>query len=232
MNDHAQQPRHSGESVWQRRIREECLRRGWDIGELARRTGMTRGTLYNLRRGTTRRPRASTLNSIARAFDIDPCSLDRQTDESVGGENIPEFDSRTLDSEAQMGSDRRFDRLANPLVDVVRHNAPELFSGWNEADFDELFSVFGTGGGLTEEGVATAARQMNRRRETLWRLQIVMETHLAEVAERLVKTLFEMTRPQGNLVETPQPDELLAGFQPSPGAAADADRQSLECRDS
>ncbi|MBT4867104.1 MAG: helix-turn-helix transcriptional regulator [Planctomycetaceae bacterium] len=224
MDDHAQQPRHSGESIWQRRIREECLRRGWDIGELARRTGMTRGTLYNLRRGTTRRPRASTLNSIARAFDIDPCSLDRQTDEPVGGENIPQFDSPALDSagfdsRVQTGSDRRFDRQTNPLVDVVRQNAPELFSGWNEADFDELFSVFGTGGGLTEEGVTKAAMQMNRRRETLWRLQIVMETHLAEVAERLVKTLFEMTRPQGNLAETPQPDELIAGIRSSPDVA-------------
>ncbi len=185
---------------------------------------MTRGTLYNLRRGTTRRPRASTLNSIARAFDIDPCSLDRQTDEPVGGENIPQFDSPALDSagfdsRVQTGSDRRFDRQTNPLVDVVRQNAPELFSGWNEADFDELFSVFGTGGGLTEEGVTKAAMQMNRRRETLWRLQIVMETHLAEVAERLVKTLFEMTRPQGNLAETPQPDELIAGIRSSPDVA-------------
>ena len=224
MNDHAQQPGHSGEAVWQRRIREECLRRGWDDGELARRTGISRTALYNLRRGTTRCPRASTLNSIAQAFDIDPCSLDRPTDESVGGEHIHEFDAPDFDSKVQTGSDRRFDRLTNPLVDVVRRNAPELFSGWSEADFDALFSVFGTGGGLTEEGVATAARQMNRRRETLWRLQIVMETHLAEVAERLVKTLFEMTRPQGNLVETPQLHELRAGFRPLP----DADHSSPE----
>jgi transcriptional regulator with XRE-family HTH domain len=207
MNDRAQQQRHFGEAVWQRRIREECLRRGWDDGELARRTGISRTALYNLRRGTTRRPRASTLNSVAQAFGIDPCSLDRPTGESVGGESIPEFDAPALDSKVQTRSDRRFDRKTNPLVDVVRRNAPELFFGWNEADFDELFSVFGTGGGLTEEGVTKAAIQMNRRRETLWRLQIVMETHLAEVAEGLVKTLFEMTRPQGSLAETPQLNE-------------------------
>jgi hypothetical protein len=164
------------------------------------------------------------LNRIARAFGIDPCGLDRQTNKPVGGENIPDFDSAGFDSSVQMGSDRHFDRLTNPLVDIVRHSAPELFSGWSEADWDELYSVFGTGGGLTEEGVTKAARQMNRRRDTLWRLQIVMETHLAEVAERLVKTLFEMTRPQGNLAETPQLHELLSGIGPSPdtlGAGGD-----------
>ena len=54
------------------------------------------------------------------------------------------------------------------------------------------------------------------------------DTHLAEVAERLVKTLFEMTRPQANLAETPQPDGLLAGFHPSPDASADSDHLPSE----
>ncbi len=219
MNDHVQQPGQTGEAVWQRRIREECLRRGWDDGELAQRTGISRTALYNLRRGTTRRPRASTLNSIAQAFGIDPCSLDTQADEPVDGENNPVFDF-----DVQPRGERRFDRLTNPLVDVVRRDLPELFSGWSEADWDELYSVFGTGGGLTEEEVAKAARQMNRRRETLWRLQIVMETHLAEVAERLIKTLFEMTRPQSNLAETPPCHGLLSGLGPSPDTSgADGD---------
>ena len=69
------------------------------------------------------------------------------------------------------------------------------FAGWSEADWDELYSVFGTGGGLTEEGVAKAARQMNRRRATLWRLPVVMETHLADGAERMTKTPSQTARP-------------------------------------
>jgi transcriptional regulator with XRE-family HTH domain len=195
MNDREQRPTESGDERLMQQIRAGCLRRGWDDGELARRAGVSRTTLFYLRRGTTRRPRASTLSRIARALDIDPVGLVQPGSTSA--------------SDADSERRRQFDRRTNPLVAVVCGERPELFAGWSEADWDELYSQFGTGGALTEEGVALAAAEMNRRRETVRRLQVVLETHLAEVAERLVETLFELTRPQSNIVATPQLDELL-----------------------
>ena len=60
---------------------------------------------------------------------------------------------------------RRFDRQANPAIDGVIAEHPDLFKGWTEADFDELFSRVGTGGGLTAEGALEVVRAMNRKRE-------------------------------------------------------------------
>ena len=53
-----------------RRIRACCMERGWDEVELARRADVSRTTLYNLRQGNCRRPRITTLTSLADAFEM------------------------------------------------------------------------------------------------------------------------------------------------------------------
>ena len=201
------------------KIRSACLRRGWDVGELARRAGISRTTLYNLQRGTTRQPHASTLNRIARSLEIDPglfCSQDSGQCGQLGSAAGAE----------QRDRQREFDRCTNRVVEKVYHQSPELLSGWTPEEMDELYSNFGTGGGLTEEGVVAAAMQMNQRRETVRRLNVVLETHLAEVAQRVIETLFEMTRPQSNLAVTPQLQALAANCRSAPivpeGAETDA----------
>ena len=202
-------------------IRSACLRRGWDVGELARRAGVSRTTLYNLQRGTTRQPRASTLNRIARSLEIDPGLLCNHASGPCG-----EFGSAA--GADQRERQREFDRCTNIVVDEVYHHSSELFSGWTGEEMDELYSNFGTGGGLTEEGVVEAAMRMNRRRETVRRLKVVLETHLAEVAQRVIETLFEMTRPQSNLAVTPQLQALVANCRSAStepeGAETDAAR--------
>ena len=203
-------------------IRSACLRRGWDVGELARRAGVSRTTLYNLQWGTTRQPHASTLNRIARSLEIDPgLLLCSHESDSCG-----EFGSAA--GAEQRERQREFDRCTNRVVDEVYRHSPELFSGWTGEEMDELYSNFGTGGGLTEEGVVDAAMRMNQRRETVRRLKVVLETHLAEVAQRVIETLFEMTRPQSNLAVTPQLQALVANCRSAriepEGAETDAAR--------
>ena len=46
---------------------------------------------------------------------------------------------------------------------VAAHS--DLFENWSDADFDELYSRFGTGGQLTEAGVLAAAEAMNAKRD-------------------------------------------------------------------
>src|SRR5207302_10949579 len=59
---------------------------------------------------------------------------------------------------------RLFDRATNPVVDEVIATNGALFETWTEADFDELYSRFGTGGGLTATGALEAVNAMNRKR--------------------------------------------------------------------
>ena len=57
----------------------------------------------------------------------------------------------------------------------------------------------GVDAALTRAGVATAATELNRKREVVRRLQIVLETHLAEVAARTIDVLYDLVSP-GSLV--------------------------------
>ena len=85
---------------------------------------------------------------------------------------------------------RAFDRATNPLVTRVAHERPGLFDGWTADDWDELYSQFGVGGALTEQGVHVAAARINGNRDTVYRLRIVLQTHLADVAAGLIDTLY------------------------------------------
>lgn len=83
-----------------------------------------------------------------------------------------------------------FDRSTNPFVTQIAAERPGLFDGWSPDDWDELYSQFGVGGPLTEEGVLAATSRINLNRDAVYRLRIVMQTHLADVAAALVETLY------------------------------------------
>jgi transcriptional regulator with XRE-family HTH domain len=94
-------------------------------------------------------------------------------------------------------SSRGFDRAANSLVDGVVARHTELFAHWSEADFDELYSRFGTGGQLTEQGILAAAEATNARRD-LWRqVNAILESSEAELLAEFVDVLYRRaTEPQ------------------------------------
>ena len=71
MMSESKPPSFDSESLAER-IRKSLFCRGWNLGVLARRAGVSRTTLYYLQRGVTRRPRLSTLSKIARALGIAP----------------------------------------------------------------------------------------------------------------------------------------------------------------
>jgi transcriptional regulator with XRE-family HTH domain len=87
-------------------------------------------------------------------------------------------------------SSRGFDRAANSLVDGVVARHAELFAHWSDADFDELYSRFGTGGQLTEEGILAAAQSTNARRD-LWRqVSVILESSEAQLLAEFVDSLY------------------------------------------
>lgn len=91
---------------------------------------------------------------------------------------------------------RRFDQQTNPVVERVIQAHPELFQDWTTAEFEELYSRFGMGGALTEEGVMAMARKTNRRRDLERKLAILLESSQADVVEGFINLLFEKVRAQ------------------------------------
>lgn len=85
---------------------------------------------------------------------------------------------------------RQFDRATNSLVQEVAARHAEAFENWSDADFDELYSRFGTGGQLTESGVLAAAQAMNAKREILRQVGVVMESGQTELLAEFVALLY------------------------------------------
>ena len=85
---------------------------------------------------------------------------------------------------------RAFDRQTNPLVDEVLARRPELFAGWTQADFDELYSRFGDGGALTAQGTLDAVIAMNHKRDIHQKVALLMESSEGELLSGLVELLY------------------------------------------
>ena len=170
------------------RIRSARLQKGWDILKLEKESGVSRGTLYRLEKAGTENPHFSTLCKVAEALQISPRSLTLIFD---GGTE----DSRQHEYKLASSS---FDRRTNPVVEFVNAGNPGLYADWNEKDWSELFSTFGTGGALNEAGVIAASEAINRKRKIVEQLECVLETHLAVVAEEMIDALFQKVKVQSD----------------------------------
>ncbi|MFN0053490.1 MAG: helix-turn-helix domain-containing protein [Planctomycetales bacterium] len=200
------------------------LERGWNMDKVALAASISRTTLFHLERGSIRRPHASTLHKLAQVFGIPVEDLreeklaprssaslsdtraglsggDRETSPAprlrARGEGLP-WGLAAMDSQR-----REFDRATNPVVAQVAGEQPELFTGWTDEDWDELYGQFATGGALREEGVRQTVQRINHDRETLYRLRVVLQTHLGTVAAGMVDTLYKLVsvEPQPGAVE-------------------------------
>lgn len=200
------------------RIRTECARRGWDLQTLAERAEVSRTALYHLLEGHTARPRGKTLHNLAAAFDVPV--------EELLGKSSPSAANSTRTLTVDLAAAREFDRATNPEVDAVAAERPNLFRNWSPADWDELYSTFGAGGALNRPGVVAAAESINRKRETVRRLHLVLETHLRTVAEELIDSLYRMVRPESNLADGETLRALLANARPSDQTAATTEAAS------
>ncbi|QDU40767.1 Helix-turn-helix domain protein [Maioricimonas rarisocia] len=192
-------------------VEAECRRRGWNIAELERKAGIVRGTFYRMRRGETENPRRKTLKKIADALEM-------EVDDLLRGEAAdPERMSGRFGS-VRSGEQRAFDRATNPVVEAVARDRPRLFADWSSDDWDELYSTFGTGGELNSQGVQVAAEAINRKRDTVHRLHVVMETHLRDVAIEMVDALFRMVEAKRDRMSADVLSGLKSPSDDSPGS--------------
>ena len=87
----AEQPRtvaalEQGINPLQQLIRQRQAERGWSYGEVARRGGLPRSTVYTLAttRNLTRPPRPDTIDALARGLDVPVAAVRAAAAESTG----------------------------------------------------------------------------------------------------------------------------------------------------
>jgi transcriptional regulator with XRE-family HTH domain len=154
-------------------IRRLMAREGLTYEEIVAASGLDERTIRGLVRGTNT-PHARTLHKLAAGLGVEVDELFRPVGPSPA---------------------HQFDRATNVLVDSVVIQRPEIFADWSEAEFAELYSRFGAGGALSEEGIVAAAQAMNDKRALWTRFCVILESdesqHLAEFVEMLYRRVTE-----------------------------------------
>jgi transcriptional regulator with XRE-family HTH domain len=164
-------PDHAGDN-----LRRLMTRLGLTIDDVASRTRVDRRTVNGMLDGAAR-THARTLHRLAAGLGVSP-------------------DEFFVDP-AQLVY-RCFDRATNPVVAEVVEGHPGLFSGWTEADFDELYSRFGAGGPLTTEGALEVVSSMNRNRTTHEKLAVLLESSQSELIRGIVEVMYDKLVPSGD----------------------------------
>lgn len=149
-------------------LRRLMARGGLTFDDVVKATELDERTLRGVVRGTTK-PHARTLFKLAHGLGVEMDELFRQ---------------------ANRYSPRQFDRATNSLVKSVATQHADTFANWSDADFDELYSRFGVGGPLTEDGVLAAAQSMNAKREINQQVSIILESGEAKLLAEFVDLLY------------------------------------------
>lgn len=152
-------------------------RDGLILADVVRLTGLDERTINNLLHHRGARPHAKTIHRLAQGLNV---SVDElfQTPGTL--------------------AHRLFDRQSNPAVDQIVAQHPDLFDGWTQDDFDELYSHFGTGGPLTPEGVLEVTHGMNLKRDVHEKVALLLESGEADTLVGLIDVLYKkiIVRPE------------------------------------
>jgi transcriptional regulator with XRE-family HTH domain len=159
-------------------LRRLMARDGLTYVEVVEASGLDERTVRGIVRGANH-PHARTLHKLA-------CGLGVEIDE--------------LFRRPGPFASRRFDRATNTLVQSVVAAHADRFQNWTDADFDELYSRFGTGGQLTESGVLAAAEAMKAKRDVLRQVSVILESGEGQLLAELVDLLYR----RATVVSQPQ----------------------------
>lgn len=175
-------------------LRRHMAREGLTFDDVVAAATLDERTVRGIVRGRTH-PHARTLHKLAQGLGIEIDELLRPP-----GRRAP----------------RAFDRATNSLVESIVTRHAETFAAWSEADFDELYSRFGTGGQLTEPGILTTAEAMNAKRDIGRQVNVILETGEAELLANFVDVLYRRvtatpTNGQQHARRIPQGCQPLAG---------------------
>lgn len=150
-------------------LRRLMARHGWTVDSVVAESGLDERTIRGILAGSTR-PHARTLHRLAQGLGVN---------------------SDELFQDPSLLAYRLFDRRTNPLVDEAVRQHPQLFQGWVEADFDELYSQFGAGGCLTLEGALALVARINKKRSVHDQVAVLLESSEAELLASLVDLLYQ-----------------------------------------
>jgi hypothetical protein len=183
MNGHLSEP---GDGLGDK-IAALVRERGWCQSEFARRACLSVQTAREILESTSRRRlRNRTIFNCARALGLSVAEL---RDPSCG--DAAPSPGRFL------RDDWRYDLATQPRLKEWMDNERSEASRYTPAELEELMSMQGTGGPLTDEGLAEARQLIERKRDLLRKVQAIAGTEYLGLLESMVQWLFRRTQPYG-----------------------------------
>ncbi len=162
--------------------------RGWCQSEFAQRAGLSLQTAREILRGLCRRRlRNRTVFSCAQALGLSVADLQRRSEpaKSISNGNF-------------RMEDWRYDLATQPRVRDWLENEKTEAARYSQEEIDELLSIQGTGGPLTDEGLVAARHLLDRKRELIRRVQAIAGTEYLGLLESMVHWLFKRVQPYGD----------------------------------
>ena len=150
-------------------LRRIMAANGLTIDDVVRATGLDQRTVLGILHDGQRRPHARTLHRLATGLGIAADEL---------------FQNPALLAR------RQFDRRTNPVVDEIIGQHPDWFDGWQQRDFDHLYSQFGAGGQLTRDGATAAVKAINRGRKVHGKVALLLASGEADLLSAIVDLLY------------------------------------------
>jgi transcriptional regulator with XRE-family HTH domain len=171
--------------------------RGWNQEEFARFADLNRLTVRSLFQNPSRKLHNATVGACARALGVSVNDLLTQPLEKL----LPRMRSPLPPKESLRVL---YEQATQPELLAWLERHPERAAQLTPDEIDELLSLQGTGGPLTEFGVAHFVDQIERRRKILEQAAIVAGTEYVDLLEQFIGVLYDKIQPYRDR-RTPQP---------------------------
>lgn len=165
--------------------------RGWNQEDFARISNLNRQTIRQiLQPNGLRKLRNATVSACATALGISVNELRNLPLDRL----LPRMRRTTL-ADANKTQQRLYEEATQPELLAWLERNPDRAKQLTPEEIDELLSVQGTGGPLTSVGVEHYVKQVERKRKLKQQVDVVANTELIDVLEKVVELMFEKVQP-------------------------------------
>jgi len=174
------------------RLAEE---RGWNKEDLARIAQLNRQTVRQIMEGRQgqRGLRNTTVSACARALGLAVSDLRNLPLERL----LPRMNG-LLPAHTDEMLRRLYEQATQPELLAWIERNPERARRMAPQEIDELLSLQGTGGPLTDFGVDRFVELLERKRSLIHKVHAVAGTEYMDLLEKLVQLLYDKVQPYGD----------------------------------
>jgi hypothetical protein len=169
--------------------------RGWNQEDFSRIANLNRQTVRDILKHGERTLRNATVSACARALGLSVNELRNLPLERL----LPRMNGRSP-ADADENLRRLYDQATQPELRAWIDRNPERAQQLSSEEIDELLSLQGTGGPLSEFGVERFVELLRRKRKLIQQVHAIAGTEYLDLLEQLVGLMYEKVQPYGDRV--------------------------------